>query len=121
MALRHDGRSGLELGTWDKHLNYLVGKKVCKLRGKDQHGKKVVAPSWTTMPTFEYEVRKYAMKKLNYSTISLPQALEEARDNAELRLLHFLTPLALGGNTHNGSEPSSTASSCVDESGASNR
>ena len=30
------------------------------------------------------------MKKLNYSTLLLPQALEEARDNAELRLLHFL-------------------------------
>ena len=120
MALRHDGRSfaiGLELGTWDKHLKYLMGKKVYQLRGKDQYGKKVVAPSWT----YEYEVRKYAMKKLNYSTISLPQALEEARDNAELRLLHFLTPLVLGGNTDNDSEPSSTASSCVDESGASNR
>ena len=73
MALRHDGRSfaiGLELGTWEKHLKYLIGKKVCKLRGKDQHGKNVVAPSWTTMLTCEYEVRKYAMKKLNYSTIS---------------------------------------------------
>ena len=124
MALRHDGRSfavGLKLGTWDHHLKYLMGKKVYQLRGKDQHGKEVVAPSWTTMLTYEYEMRKYAMKKLNYTTLSLPQALEEARDNAELRLLHFLTPLALGGNTHSGSELSSSASSYLQESGASKR
>ena len=73
-----------------KYTEYLLGKNVAMLRGRD--GK---LPPWTLVLDYEYELRKKAYEWVSSDGFTLKDALQNAINDVEIKNVHFITPLAL--------------------------
>ena len=74
--------------------DYLLGKSVHGLRFRGYNGREE-GPSWHTILSFEYEVRKWVYQQVVDKGVSLKSAFESAEENADLRDRFLVTPLAL--------------------------
>jgi hypothetical protein len=52
-------------------------------------------PSWDLVLKYDFEIRKYTIKKVNEGLLTLAEAMEAARNSMEHRTKYFTTPLAL--------------------------
>ena len=73
-------------------LEYLLGPKVYGY--KSSRG---VRLSWDDVLNYEFEIRKRAMRRINANNETIANALKEARENDELRSLHFTLQLVTSG------------------------
>ena len=100
VALRHHTRrfaKDLMLSVWQMQVDYILGKKVWRLRASDEDGLEAVGPSWKSILKYEFEMRKHALELVNYEGYSLAGALAASRAYSEVMSLHFVTPLAIRG------------------------
>jgi len=86
-------------GIWDKHVNYLLGEDGWGLEAKADDGVICARPSWGTILSWEFELRKRAMKYINEDGSTLEEALKAARKDNELRTKHLIAPVALSAQS----------------------
>ncbi len=96
MKMKHADREifkHLSDKTWAKILEYLLGPKVWKYRSN-----KGVGLTWEDLLTYEFEIRKRAMRRVTSHGETIDEALKEAMNNDELRSLHFTLALVTSGS-----------------------
>ena len=87
----------LDPNDFTKYVDWLLGEKVYSLQiPKPQaEGTQPLHPPWTTLLRFEQQVRKEAYKQALRYNRSIKLTLQEAMQNAELKEVHFVSPVAL--------------------------
>ena len=66
------------------------------LEAKDTDGKGILAPSWTQILGYEYEVRRRAYRYIVEEYMPLPKAFEEAAKDGETKQHHLVIPMSMG-------------------------
>ena len=95
MKIKHPDRETfkhLTAQTWNDILEYLLGPKVYGY--KSGRG---VRLSWDDLLSYEFEIRKRAMRRVNAQGETIASALKEAKGNDELRSLFFTLQLVTSG------------------------
>ena len=85
---RHAGKSwlaGLTSETWPDHVEFLLSKKVLKLKGVDPAEGTSSHPTWTTVLNYDWEVRKEATRLCNEEGLGIQAALTRSQNNYEIR------------------------------------
>jgi hypothetical protein len=82
---------------WQRYADFLLGDKVSNLRIPCLQGDAMqsVRPPWNVVLHYEYEIRKAAMKAARDHGQQTDEAMTAAMANAELKEVHFTSPLAL--------------------------
>ena len=82
---------------WQRYADFLLGDKVSNLRIPCLQGDAMqsVRPPWNVVLHYEYEIRKAAMKAARDHGQQIDEAMAAAVANAELKEVHFTSPLAL--------------------------
>ena len=95
----------LDPNDFTKYVDWLLGEKVYSLQiPKSQtEGTQPLHPPWTTLLRFEQQVRKEAYKQALRQNRSIKLTLQEAMQNAELKEVHFVSPVALAMNQRSSS------------------
>eukprot|EP00438_Fugacium_kawagutii_P021416 Skav230574 [mRNA] locus=scaffold971:156334:157617:- [translate_table: standard] len=98
MQLKYPNREvlrGLHPHHWNLYAGYLLGEHVMGLKSTSPSGEVVSSPGLALVLTYEYQVRKYMMKKVN-DGMTMVDAMEEAMKDTTTKERYFLTPAALG-------------------------
>ncbi len=87
-----------------RYADWLLGEKVYGLQVPKAatEGTRPLNPPWATLLRFEHQVRKEAYKQAIRQNRSIQVTLREACMNAELKEVHFLSPVALALTTSDG-------------------
>jgi hypothetical protein len=97
--VKHPNRpwlAGMGSHDYSSLADYMLGEQVAKLEVKESSGI-LVRPQWDQVLTYDFEVRTKAYELVNYDGVTLTAALVAARKDSEIRNLHLITPLAVGG------------------------
>ena len=103
---------GLTPDDWMKYTNYLLGDKCYLLKipgpGAAAGSSEMVTlrPPWSVMLSYEYELRKEAIKRAFRQSRALRECLEEVCSDAQLKEQYFTSPIALQGRSGRPEEPS---------------
>lgn len=87
---------GLEMNTWLKYIDYVLGDKVYGLKLSIDGQTQAVRPPWTVLLTYEHRLRKEAFKLVAAGTHSLAEALDHVVKDSDIKECYFTTPIALG-------------------------
>jgi len=79
--------------VFDNHVNYILGDE-CLLIG-EANPTMACGPTWDLLMKYEFEVRKFAVRKVNEGGATLAEAMVAARRSVEHRTSFFITPLAM--------------------------
>eukprot|EP00435_Cladocopium_sp_Y103_P063561 s792_g25.t1 len=96
---------GLTPDDWLKYTNYLLGDKcyLMKIPGiaAAAGSSELVSlrPPWSVMLSYEYELRKEAVKRAFRKSKPLRECLEEVCQDAQLKEQYFTSPIALQGKS----------------------
>lgn len=84
-----------------RYADWLLGEKVYGLQVPKAaaEGMRPLNPPWATLLRFEHQVRKEAYKQAIRRNRSIQLTLREACVNAELKEVHFLSPVGLSLTT----------------------
>ena len=94
---------GLKPDDWLKYVNYLLGDKcyLLKIPGTTAAAgsSELVSlrPPWSVMLSYEFELRKEAIKRSYRKSLPLRECLEEVCMDAQLKEQYFTSPIALQG------------------------
>jgi hypothetical protein len=97
--VKHPNRpwlAGMSPRDYSSLADDMLGEQVAKLEVKESSGE-LVRPQWDQVLTYDFEVRTKAYELVIYDGITLTAALVAARKDSEIRNLHLITPLAVGG------------------------
>ena len=78
--------------------DYLLGDQVMGLKAEDEDGNKVSSPSLKLVLSYEHQVRKEMIKKVNNGS-KFQDALLSARKDVNIKERFFLTPAAMNALT----------------------
>ena len=78
---------------FQRYADLLLGEHVYNLKAKDSEGVVVAQPTFRLLLSYEFNIRKEMVKKLNSGT-PLVQALEAAMVDTAIKERYFLTPCA---------------------------
>jgi hypothetical protein len=85
--------------TWSRYADYLLGEKVANLKipveGGSSSDLSSVRVPWAVVLHYEYEIRKAALRDCRENGTQLDEALKASMKDAELKEVHFTSPLAL--------------------------
>ena len=84
----------LEPQDFAHYIDYLMGDQVMNLKSEDEKGSGVSAPTLKLVLSYEHQVRKEMVKKMN-AGVRQKQALEEARKDVSIRERYLLTPMSI--------------------------
>ena len=84
---------GLRRRDFQEYVNYLMGDSVLGLQARDQHGQVVSAPSFELALSYDFQLRRLAVRLANEGA-TFAQALRQARDDLPTKERYFLTPNA---------------------------
>ena len=92
---------GLSPQDFEKHVDYIVGDKVMKLKATDSEGSDdtYLHPSFEQVMVYCFEVRKRAYELVRDDGFSMKEALVAARKDEEVKNLHLIVPTLI--NTRN--------------------
>ena len=96
--------TGMNPTIWLDYANYLLGEKVYRMqiptgsKGSGKQDQMTLRPPWTVMLTYEYELRKEAIKRAVRESRELRVTLKEVCDDPQLKEQFFTAPIALGGH-----------------------
>jgi hypothetical protein len=79
--------------VFDKHVEFLLGDECYRI--SEANPTMACRPSWDLLLKYDFELRKYAIKRVNEGSQTLAEAVEAARNSMELRTKFFITPLAM--------------------------
>ena len=89
---------GLEPQDFLAYCDYLLGDQIMGLKAQDEDGNKISAPGLKLVMSYEHQVRKEMVKRVNKGE-SLKAALEAARKDGIIKERYFLTPAAMNALT----------------------
>ena len=78
--------------------DYLLGDQVMNLKSEDENGTVVSTPTLKLALSYEHQIRKEMVKKMN-SGVAVKQALEQARKDVSIKERFLLTPMSLNAMT----------------------
>ena len=85
----------LEQRHFDQYTDYLLGEKCFSMKVPTGTGEKTsLQPPWNILLDYEFELRSSAVKKARREGTMLGKALMDATQDAELKELHFTSPIA---------------------------
>ena len=84
--------SDVAVGTFEKVVKYLLGRKVYRLEAAAENGQKV---PWSAVLKYEFQIRKRAMELVKEEGMKLGAALDEAMQDSEVRALYFTANITL--------------------------
>jgi len=96
--LKGAGRSVLRdytVEVFDKHVEYILGDECLLIA--EANPTMSCTPSWELLMKYEFEVRKFAVRKVNEGGATLAEGMALARSSMEHRTSYFVTPLAMPG------------------------
>ena len=97
---------GHGMDLWNDYAEFLLGDDGWNLEARDGSGAVCARPTWLTLLSYEFEIRKAMCKAVNEQGCTLQPALTQAFSNVELRAKYFITPLAVSsraeGSRHAG-------------------
>eukprot|EP00435_Cladocopium_sp_Y103_P022226 s207_g5.t1 len=88
----------LDPQDFTQFADYLLGDQVMNLRSEDEHGTVVSTPTLKLVLSYEHQVRKEMVKKMNAGT-AIKKALEESRKDVGIKERFLLTPMSLNAVT----------------------
>ena len=96
---------------FSRYADWLLAEKVFGLQVPKAatEGMRPLNPPWSTLLRFEHQVRKEAYKQAIRQNRPIQETLREAMTNAELKEVHFLSPVALTLTTPELPEPPTRA------------
>jgi hypothetical protein len=98
MALmKNPGNPWLRTSTpevWQEHVEYILGERVYGLRMADASSD--IKPDWSTVLTYEHELRKESVRLIQYEGLDLAAAFTAARRDMEVRERCFTAPSLAG-------------------------
>jgi len=97
--LKGAGRSVLRdytVEVFDKHVEYILGDECLLIA--EANPTMACSPSWDLLMKYEFEVRKYAVRRVNENGATLAEGMALARTSIEHRTSFFVTPLAMPGS-----------------------
>ncbi len=77
--------------VWTRHAEYVLGESIFGYRACG------LRLGWEEILTYEFELRRFALKKVNRGELSLCAAMAEAIKDSDLKQLHFTLPLTTMG------------------------
>ena len=80
------------------YVGYLLGDQVMGLKAEDEEDNKISSPSLKLALSYEHQIRKEMIKKVNEGT-KLQEALLTARKDVNIKERYFLTPAAMNART----------------------
>ncbi len=87
--------AGLTSETFSNHIDYLLGDTVYRLEAHDGSGEIAGRTTWASLIKYEFELRKFAYRRVNLGSATVAQSFVDARRNDELRTRFIVTSLAL--------------------------
>ena len=90
--------AGLEPQDFLHYIDYLMGDQVMNLKSEDEKGSVVSTPTLKLVLSYEHQIRKEMVKKMN-SGVRQKQALEEARKDVSIKERYLLTPMSINALT----------------------
>lgn len=91
---------------WLNYANFLLGEKCYMMKVPSGSGsgateeRTALKPPWSIMLTYEYELRKEAVKKAFHEGRPLAVTLPEVCNDSQIKEQYFTSPIALQGRTH---------------------
>ena len=98
IKLRHPGKAYLKdhgLDCWQQHVDWLLGEDVYENSAKDDKGDVVMKTTWSTLLSYEYQVRRKAYALANNQGQTVKEALIAAREDEKTRTKYFTLPTTL--------------------------
>ena len=89
---------GLEPQDFTQYVDYLMGDQVMNLKAEDEKGAVVSTPTLKLVLSYEHQIRKEMVRKMN-SGVRQKQALEEARKDVSIKERYLLTPMSVSAIT----------------------
>ena len=80
--------------NWTRYTSHFLGKEVWGLATRNLEGVPISTPDLEHVLTYEFEVRKAIMKRMNQG-MDFYAAFNDVRKNAEHKQIHFLHHIAL--------------------------
>ena len=80
------------------YVDYLLSDQVMGLKAEDEDGNQISSPSLKLVLSYEHQVRKEMVKKINGGT-KVHDALLAARKDVNIKERYFLTPAAMNALT----------------------
>eukprot|EP00435_Cladocopium_sp_Y103_P023727 s652_g5.t1 len=78
--------------------DYLMGDQVMGMKSEDENGAVVSTPTLKLVLSYEHQVRKEMVKKMN-SGVRMKKALEDARRDVAIKERYLLTPMSVNAVT----------------------
>jgi hypothetical protein len=94
--VRHPNRPFLvdaEPDIWLPHVEFILNEEVAGLEARGADGRILHKADWALVLSYEYQIRREAVRLILYEQITLGEALERARKDMQLRERYFTTPL----------------------------
>jgi len=79
--------------VFERHVDYILGDE-CHLIG-EANPTMACGPTWELLMKYEFELRKFAVRRVNEGGATLAEAMEAARRSVEHRTSYFITPFAM--------------------------
>lgn len=89
---------GLTALGWQRYTDYFLGSKVLLLKIPVGSGEMAIQPPWSTILHYEFACRKQAFRLVKEDGVPLFQALIDVTKDAEMKEIHFTSPIALSGH-----------------------
>ena len=114
---------GLVPNDYIKYVDWLLGEKVFGLQvpRAAAEGTRPLNPPWSILLRFEQQVRKEAYKQAIRQNRSIHDTLPEAMSNAELKEVHFVSPVALSLSGQEVSDQKATVPGADDQAWVPNK
>lgn len=80
------------------YVDYLLSDQVMGLKAEDEDGNKISSPSLKLVLSYEHQVRKEMVKKIN-DGVKVQDALLASRKDVNIKERYFLTPAAMNALT----------------------
>jgi hypothetical protein len=96
--LSHPARGWLQTASpdvWREHLDHVLGEEVYGFKITSSAGDRSSRSSWKTLLSYEFQLRKEAIRLVNFEGVDFKAAMVRARGSTELREKHFVTPCIL--------------------------
>ena len=81
--------------VWSHYADFLLGEDCWGMEAKDGAGAVCARPTWLTLLSYDFEIRKQACRHVNERAISLKLAMEAAMKDQELRTKYLVSPMAI--------------------------
>ena len=102
LATKHVNRQwlqGMTVAGWNRYVDHFLGKRVYRLSIPSSTSENPIElqPPWAVVLNYEFECRKEIFRAVREQNHTIDEGLLRVVTNADIKEVHFTTPIALGG------------------------